>query len=141
MSEVIVIQFQFHKGSINTISPRAAFEENISFNSIKVRLIQSFHAYAKEHGLGFNSIKVRLIPPPTDILVRGYEFQFHKGSINTTAFAYSSRLNACFNSIKVRLIHVLRENQVATDRFNSIKVRLIPWNFRNFPRPQIVSIP
>ena len=56
--------FQFHKGSINTFSGSGVGLFNTGFNSIKVRLIQTY-------------------------LVNQYEvkkFQFHKGSINTFFF-------------------------------------------------------
>ena len=53
-------------------------------------------------------------------------FQFHKGAINTDfdkAVNYSS---FCFNSIKVRLIHIGKmPTKQASRSFNSIKVRLI----------------
>ena len=56
-------QFQFHKGSINTMSLIMLQRSLVRFNSIKVRLILSYKL--QERWLS--------------------QFQFHKGSINTVS--------------------------------------------------------
>ncbi len=100
--------FQFHKGSINTFLPSHFF--------LALRIFQ-FHK---------GSINTR---PPTFMLLVFVEFQFHKGSINTYRNNPNQLQRMYFNSIKVRLIHLL---QVIITliflNFNSIKVRLIPAN-------------
>ena len=53
------------------------------------------------------------------------QFQFHKGTIRTSARESINLHNSYFNSIKVRLEHVLGSIPVPFhDNFNSIKVRL-----------------
>ena len=51
----------------------------------------------------FNSIKVRLKPIVNPIFAIAYEFQFHKGTIETLRFEAAGINPYNFNSIKVRL--------------------------------------
>ena len=73
--------FQFHKGSIRTITPIG-------------RLITLTR---------FNSIKVQLEPLMAADIASDYLFQFHKGSIRTMVPNQKRRDQDCFNSIKVQL--------------------------------------
>ena len=97
-------QFQFHKGSINTSVCIFNMSYCHSFNSIKVRLIQQYNGVTTSykqfqfHKGSINTLFVIVAP------THHATFQFHKGSINTedavSALSYYNR----FNSIKVRLI-------------------------------------
>ena len=54
-------QFQFHKGTIKTISSLISIASNLeNFNSIKVQLKQIWPSYIIEVLKNFNSIKVQL---------------------------------------------------------------------------------
>ena len=81
-----------------------AWNIDISFNSIKVRLILHTSDYFVSKRICFNSIKVRLIPDGSNGDTKSRLFQFHKGSINTYIGCKASLPLSSFNSIKVRLI-------------------------------------
>ena len=81
-SNIMGLQFQFHKGTIRTCMFNFCTSLNSYFNSIKVQL---------EH----------LVPSRTGTLNL---FQFHKGTIRTSLpFYRHSRIFRYFNSIKVQL--------------------------------------
>ena len=91
------------------------------FNSIKVRL---------EHNSGFDFIAPSL-------------FQFHKGTIRTRDARNYPTPHRDFNSIKVRLelsgLPICKNGFIY---FNSIKVRLEPWDCSTFyQHPYEISIP
>ena len=95
--------FQFHKGTIKTCQSSRSTNDNLNFNSIKVRLKPIGAASASSH-------------TPT--------FQFHKGTIKTPSLSWYAP-SAHFNSIKVRLKQsdLIDKASLKAD-FNSIKVRL-----------------
>ena len=77
-------QFQFHKGTIKTLSSVSSSRQFSNFNSIKVRL---------------KPLLLQRDKPST-------LFQFHKGTIKTPcSVAALKRFHPNFNSIKVRLKH------------------------------------
>ena len=55
--------------------------------------------------INFNSIKVRLELDGSENITIENEFQFHKGTIRTSAIDYHNQKALNFNSIKVRLEH------------------------------------
>ena len=76
-----IVQFQFHKGSIQT------------FSDFRLWLFQRY----------FNSIKVQFkLKQNIKNLVAIEEFQFHKGSIQTRKFNAQQAQKSNFNSIKVQ---------------------------------------
>ena len=121
--------FQFHKGTIKTYILHSIKKRNPNFNSIKVRLKHNGDIYNEMVDNYFNSIKVRLKHVGRDIVLERKLFQFHKGTIKTM-FLCKSRINSStfqfhkgtiktafycvklcnlrhFNSIKVRLKHIV----------------------------------
>ena len=98
--------FQFHKGTIRTVTLDSTSGIRSNFNSIKVRLERSNRWVVAYFRSDFNSIKVRLELTLLNLLIfLQSKFQFHKGTIRTS-FAIakmSSLVFIYFNSIKVRL--------------------------------------
>ena len=92
----------------------------VDFNSIKVRLERGDAACSNHFQGDFNSIKVRLELPLMGYSSPGYPFQFHKGTIRTSAT----------NGIVVNV-----------PNFNSIKVRLEPSFPKYPPSGSNISIP
>ena len=84
--------FQFHKGSINTFSGSGVGLFNTGFNSIKVRLIQTYLVNQYEvkkfqfHKGSINTAEVE------GNKYKWKTFQFHKGSINTGSIIHSAGL-------------------------------------------------
>ena len=123
----MLTKFQFHKGTIKTlVSDTCVPIDNINFNSIKVRLKHLIFCCTLFNIKYFNSIKVRLklvIAIKVAIYALGYFnsikvrlkhsfvlasknpiiFQFHKGTIKTSAPQIYANTLLYFNSIKVRL--------------------------------------
>ena len=97
-------QFQFHKGSINTIEPSWNCDSLPMFQFHKGSINTSKLLTNSLPLWSFNSIKVRLIRIKGDEEARSLLFQFHKGSINTKSQREWTKPKSCFNSIKVRLI-------------------------------------
>ena len=83
------VEFQFHKGSINTMLATTTEAKKVDFNSIKVRLIREGEMLIAQFTI----------------------FQFHKGSINTTFAEDWNIFITDFNSIKVRLILTTRTRE------------------------------
>ena len=81
MCRTNILEFQFHKGTINPLGEGLPEEQDAYFNSIKVRLTQFLF--------------LPLQPRPL--------FQFHKGTINPIRGRASGLWWLDFNSIKVRL--------------------------------------
>ena len=122
----VLAQFQFHKGTIRTITGFLEAKWNGYFNSIKVRLELTFLIVICLRLRYFNSIKVRLELEAAGI--NPYlmlEFQFHKGTIRTAIAVQKYKEIQYFNSIKVRLeLNIAKRSIVRLPHFNSIKVRL-----------------
>ena len=100
-----MVTFQFHKGTIRTLSLRDNLSLSLDFNSIKVRLELIMMSFALLMLSDFNSIKVRL-EPCTAVRLSSprTKFQFHKGTIRTLSrFLLLISHITNFNSIKVRL--------------------------------------
>ena len=78
------IAFQFHKGTIRTLSTAQGITDAAGFQ--------------------FHKGTIRTI---TNATTKSYiqEFQFHKGTIRTIAYHSRVRAQPHFNSIKVRLEH------------------------------------
>ena len=77
------LQFQFHKGTIKTLSPM--FNSNIlrNFNSIKVRLKRDISYYdVLSYLFQFHKGTIKTGYNSTAINI-AYVFQFHKGTIKT----------------------------------------------------------
>ena len=75
--------FQFHKGTIETISDIKLSLPVNNFNSIKVRLKHLRFALVAVEIDDFNSIKVRLKLSRSVVAYENKIFQFHKGTIET----------------------------------------------------------
>ena len=96
--------FQFHKGTIKTLSRLNFYSFSVNFNSIKVRLKLSCAVLILSRISYFNSIKVRLKPSTNShSLAFTSGFQFHKGTIKTILILLLRSKLTYFNSIKVRL--------------------------------------
>ena len=83
---LLIISFQFHKGSIKTKCMEREATTPYRFNSIKVRLRQPSLVISKGTNLfqfHKGSIKTQAI---TDNVGNMNAFQFHKGSIKTIGF-------------------------------------------------------
>ena len=102
------------------------FEESY-FNSIKVRLEQSFNFTRELSDLfQFHKGTIRTLAPGSH-LQQTRRFQFHKGTIRTEERKRQEEEERDFNSIKVRLEHSFQDARpLLNDNFNSIKVRLEP---------------
>ena len=81
MCRTNILEFQFHKGTINPLGEGLPEEQDAYFNSIKVRL----------------TLDVKRLLPLSK------EFQFHKGTINPKSALHNYDSFMYFNSIKVRL--------------------------------------
>ena len=80
----LMLEFQFHKGTIRTSSSNQPTALQVNFNSIKVQLERLISLCERLNYVDFNSIKVRL-----ELEIRAKQvcvapFQFHKGTIRTT---------------------------------------------------------
>ena len=75
--------FQFHKGTIKTMSLPIKMVLVLNFNSIKVRLKPATFQPLSFPSPDFNSIKVRLKPAVIKTIMSISVFQFHKGTIKT----------------------------------------------------------
>ena len=120
-----VMQFQFHKGTIKTFMLNMNNRSNINFNSIKVRLKRYFpEVYANMKVFQFHKGTIKTVGLSLGAAaILG--FQFHKGTIKTKIDLSSTSIYDYFNSIKVRLKHiVLTPDGRCFSNFNSIKVRL-----------------
>ena len=96
--------FQFHKG--------------------KIRTLIIYRAIVRGSRFQFHKGTIRTSPPSSPLPTPS-EFQFHKGTIRTYLLLLWCLHHPYFNSIKVRLEHIVFE--AACDKlvnFNSIKVRL-----------------
>ena len=120
-------KFQFHKGTIRTLSPTADSTVRLYFNSIKVRLELLLLLPLLPCLPYFNSIKVRLEQTTQTVVNKQQRFQFHKGTIRTSYAGQPALHNSHFNSIKVRLeLQYFFFSIIYLVDFNSIKVRLEP---------------
>ena len=138
----ILEQFQFHKGTIRTSEKAYTLKTDPDFNSIKVRLEQSY-SIGTEEDFNFNSIKVRLEHfIGSSYIYEAPTFQFHKGTIRTLIERRQLEIKTHFNSIKVRLepIYSQRKHYLSCD-FNSIKVRLELLFGAPFKTFFLISIP
>ena len=118
-------KFQFHKGTIKPQKGLTLLQQNINFNSIKVRLNLSGATRGYIRLLDFNSIKVRLNLNLLKFLLLRMIFQFHKGTIKPQTPRNFSQRHIHFNSIKVRLNQGAEHYYESFEgNFNSIKVRL-----------------
>ena len=101
---IVLLQFQFHKGTIRTImtsKPSAILITN--FNSIKVRLEPAgLNPYLMMNGFQFHKGTIRTLKILLKVIIYAL-FQFHKGTIRTTLYALTFLAILNFNSIKVRL--------------------------------------
>ena len=137
----------------------------LHFNSIKVRLEPKNSLPSWLSLWNFNSIKVRLEQVKDDAIEPVYTFQFHKGTIRTQFCSRPYFYLKYFNSIKVRLEHQFWRNvrypqvfqfhkgtirtllsedvfqNIAHLHFNSIKVRLEPYENAAFLLHNPISIP
>ena len=104
MKNLIPSIFQFHKGSIKTVSFSTAGANLLNFNSIKVRLRLGCRFVVVDWPMRFQfhkgSIKTVV---PSFARLKQLKFQFHKGSIKTRKVLQLFRMQPHFNSIKVRL--------------------------------------
>ena len=97
MCRTNILEFQFHKGTINPLGEGLPEEQDAYFNSIKVRL----------------TLDVKRLLPLSK------EFQFHKGTINPLHGNDKVGVVRYFNSIKVRLTQRTRR---ATPLYTSISI-------------------
>ena len=117
--------FQFHKGTIRTPHLSSESPSLYHFNSIKVQLELPSWSLPRPLLAHFNSIKVQLERMISVIETQGWLFQFHKGTIRTSAETISMLPVRYFNSIKVQLEHNYAVKALRTVLyFNSIKVQL-----------------
>ena len=125
--------FQFHKGTIRTLTPSALVPANWNFNSIKVQL-EHKGLWAEQERLSyFNSIKVQL---EQRLYLRWQEvtsFQFHKGTIRTFYFIIIILRFFYFNSIKVQLELTAEILRILLYRFQfhkgTIRTMIPTWCF------------
>ena len=98
-------KFQFHKGTIRTLS---------LWLVVGVKELFQFHKGT------IRTMRLLLCFPPMLL------FQFHKGTIRTLFFDSDELAQDYFNSIKVQLeqVTVLTANRFVIAYFNSIKVQL-----------------
>ena len=100
---IVVMLFQFHKGTIRT--GRTECFPNVfkvfQFHKGTIRTTPDFIRFAAY--INFNSIKVQLELILTLKICLLLIFQFHKGTIRTFVLLCTVSFNLYFNSIKVQL--------------------------------------
>ena len=104
---MVILLFQFHKGTIRTALTLKLIRIFLNFNSIKVQLELTPRDVLQRYDLHFNSIKVQLELVPLRLRPALILFQFHKGTIRTTLFNKVHDYVLNFNSIKVQLEQVV----------------------------------
>ena len=130
--------FQFHKGAIRTWFLRswrtAPFSFQFQKGAIRTCLLQLVLLLL----LHFNSIKVRLEPTSPFANEKVTTFQFHKGAIRTNNYLVSDDKLYIFQFHKGAIRTVIKANiKSICIYFNSIKVRLEPLK-RQEPLPVAV---
>ena len=97
------LQFQFHKGTIRTLSENQRPITEVLFQFHKGTIRTSKKPITSAILKCFNSIKVRLEQLGRKVVEFVVRFQFHKGTIRTGDLVLSGTSVGSFNSIKVRL--------------------------------------
>ncbi len=119
--------FQFHKGTIRTISTSMPYISYVDyFNSIKVQLERARNVSVNVTPPDFNSIKVQLEPCISYVRdVLNTHFNSIKVQLEQTPYLLPHRKFQYFNSIKVQLELICLIVICLLHRyFNSIKVQL-----------------
>ena len=86
LCRLLLLRFQFHKGTIKTVLLVVLSLFLVHFNSIKVQLRLSVCKSIQIVKLDFNSIKVQLRHVCRKRFQSKSKFQFHKGTIKTHCF-------------------------------------------------------
>ena len=114
------------------------------FNSIKVRLEPQTSVATVSSIWDFNSINVRLELQNLDATQdQVEEFQFHKGTIRTISsiLLWLEVRSFQFHKGTIRTLEFNEVYAYMLANFNSIKVRLEPWNFLVISLRALISIP
>ena len=100
------VMFQFHNGTINTGNKKGNMDKNNqSFNSTTVQLIPKRQNLEESEEIRFNSTTVQLIQNVMNVESKKQEqFQFHNGTINTPTAKRANTSDNRFNSTTVQLI-------------------------------------